>query len=181
MKQDATNVNWEEVFIQEALELEEKMTSLNFDDLTRSRIRISLEKNILSWEKYQAWFTQNFNCAALTSAIPQTELLKLRDQATLNREVFSQYDFWSEDLIPIEVWDSHLIVLGLEQNSKLLQIPNCIFILADPFTLSFIANAISEEENAADFSSFSQPPPRGSINQLHLILKHQNTLNMLEV
>ncbi len=39
MNYDDANLNWEEFFIQEALELEEKMSSFHFEDLQRSRLR----------------------------------------------------------------------------------------------------------------------------------------------
>ena len=48
MNYQTANSNWEEFFIQEALDLEEKMQSLQFEDLQRSRLRLSLENKILN-------------------------------------------------------------------------------------------------------------------------------------
>ena len=65
MNYDDANLNWEEFFIQESLELEEKMSSFHFEDLQRSRLRLSLEKNILDWNKYHDWFLHQFKCTSL--------------------------------------------------------------------------------------------------------------------
>jgi len=48
MNQVSMNVKWEEHFISEAVELEEKMSSFDIESLSKSKIRLSLENNILS-------------------------------------------------------------------------------------------------------------------------------------
>ena len=144
MNYEDMNSKWEEFFLREALELEEKMSQLSADDLNRSRIRITLENNILTWEKYQTWFMQNFNCSSLNTNLSQDQLLKLRAEAAKTSVAYRQFEFWSEDLVPLTTWDGHLIVAGLEFNQKLVEIPNLIFVLAEPFILSFISDKLSD-------------------------------------
>ncbi len=159
MNYDTANANWEEFFIQEALELEEKMASLQFEDLQRSRIRLSLENKILDWNKYHNWFLERFQCTSLKSDLSDVDLENLRNTSAKTLKSYDQFNFWSEDLVPLEVWDGHLIVLGLGFNENLINISNisniskCIFILAEPSVLSFIAESlkmtaeVSEQED----------------------------------
>lgn len=151
MNYENMNSKWEEFFLQEALELEEKMSLLSAEDLNRSRIRISLENNILTWEKYQPWFLQQYGCASLKSDLTQEQLLQLRTEATKTLAMHSQFEFWSEDLVPLGIWDSHLIVAGLEFSEKLVEIPGFIFILAEPFVLSFISDRLGDSSESKNF------------------------------
>ena len=151
MNYENMNSKWEEIFFQEALELEEKMNLLTADELNKSRIRLLLENNILTWQKYQVWFTEQLQCTSLSSNLTQAQLLNLRKQSAQTLEAYQQYDFWSEDLVPLQTWDGHLIVAGLEFNENLLLIPNLIFVLAEPFVLSFISDNLEENDNAHDF------------------------------
>lgn len=132
-------LNWEEVFIQEAIDLEEKMSTLDGSALNKSRLRLSLEQDILSWKKYRLWITAEMNCASLQDKIETVDLTKLLNKAKNTYANFASYNFWNEDLIPIDVWDDSLIVIGLEKNEKLIQIPKAIFILASPQVLSSFA------------------------------------------
>ncbi|MFZ3229181.1 MAG: hypothetical protein WA160_03165 [Pseudobdellovibrio sp.] len=145
--------NWDEVFIQEAIDLEEKMNSLDSKDLNQSRLRICLESKILDWNKYQNWMRLELNCSCLKQVINQKDLKKLINKSLATFESFSNFDMWNEDLIPIDVWDDNLIVLGLEYNEKLIEIPKCIFILATPEILSSFAERLfakSEQESESN-------------------------------
>ena len=121
------NLKWEEFFLQEAIELEEKMNLLSAEALNQSRIRISLENNILTWEKYQPWFLQQYGCTSLKSDLTQDQLLQLRSDAAETLKNYNHFEFWSEDLVPVGFWDGHLIVAGLEFNERLVEIPDLIF------------------------------------------------------
>lgn len=151
-------LNWEEVFIQEAIDLEEKMSSLDLSALNKSRLRISLEKDILSWKKYQLWISAELNCATLNPDSDPTRLNGLVARSTVAFETFSHHDFWNEDLIPIDTWDENLIVIGLEKSEKLIEIPKAIFILAPPQILDIFANKLfnksegESSENSAEES-----------------------------
>ncbi len=162
MNYDNANLNWEEFFIQEALELEEKMSSFHFEDLQRSRLRLSLDRKILDWKKYHDWFLQRFQCTSLKTNLSDVELLKLRQTANETLNAYEHFNFWGEDLVPLDVWDGHLIVLGIGFNENLLNIPGCLFILAEPSVLSFICDKIpTEVDTNEDFEALdlgSQPP-----------------------
>lgn len=145
------NSKWEEFFLQEAITLEEKMNLLSAEALNQSRIRISLENNILAWEKYQNWFLQQYGCTSLKSDLTQDQLLLLRSDAAKTLAAYSHFEFWNEDLVPVGIWDGHLIVAGLEFNENLVQIPNIIFVLTEPFILSFISDRLSGTEDSEKF------------------------------
>ncbi|MBC7465377.1 MAG: hypothetical protein H7256_05240 [Bdellovibrio sp.] len=143
-------LNWEEVFIQEAIDLEEKMSTLDLSALNKSRLRLSLEKDILSWKKYRLWITEEINCASLQDKIETVDLNKLLQKAQSTYANFASYNFWNEDLIPIDVWEDNLIVIGLEKNEKLIQIPKAIFILASPQILSSFAAKVFSHDASED-------------------------------
>ena len=153
MNYENMNSKWEEFFLKEALELEEKMGQLSVEDLNRSRIRISLENNILTWQKYETWFMHKYNCCSLNSDLTQDQLLKLRADVSKTLTSYSQYEFWSEDLVPVATWDGHLIIAGLEFNEKLVEIPNFIFVLVEPFVLSFISDKLRDSSENEIFLS----------------------------
>ena len=140
-------LNWEDVFFQEVLDLEEKMISLDPSFINKSRLRLSLEKNILDWKKYQSWMTGATNVKALSEGLSQNQLSSLADLAATTLTTQNHHTIWNEDLIPLTMWDDHLIVLGLSQNENLATVKNCIFILADPKTLSFLSEKLFPNSN----------------------------------
>ncbi|OFZ29634.1 MAG: hypothetical protein A2622_10435 [Bdellovibrionales bacterium RIFCSPHIGHO2_01_FULL_40_29] len=159
MNYENINLNWEEVFLQESIDLEEKMISLHLEDYKKSRLRISLENNILNWSKYQSWVSTQMGCPSINPKITSSQLSQLREQAQNTFETYKNHDFWNEDLIPLQVWDDHLIVVGLAYNEKLAKIPGCIFILAEPFILTFIGEQIfsDTESSQIDQDHLSSP------------------------
>ncbi len=150
------SLNWEEFFIQEALELEEKMTSLDLDSLNRSRLRISLEKNILDWNKYQAWIFSVSGIKCFNFCDDLEKITSLIPEAQTTFQSYSKHNFWNEDLIPVAVWDQHLIVFGLSYNSNLASIENCIFILATPSALSLLAQNLFGENTSITTNAVSE-------------------------
>lgn len=133
-----TRLNWEEVFFQEALDLEEKMISLDLRTLTKSRLRLSFEKKILDWKKYQDWIVEVTNVKVLSESLSADQLSLIAEKAAETLSIYSHHSIWNEDLIPFSVWDDHLIVLGLAYNENLAALGNCIFILTSPKTLTFL-------------------------------------------
>ncbi len=175
-----TRLNWEEVFFQEALELEEKMISLDLQSLTKSKLRLSLEKNILGWKKYEGWMTQTANVKSLRDELSADHLAKITEQAQDTLTEYHHHTFWNEDLIPYAVWDGHLVVLGLAYNENLAAIGNFIFILADPKTLTFICQKLFPEasqspELTADDDSLEIPEPEENSLLSGIDLKQEKT------
>ena len=101
-----TNLKWEDFFIQESVELEEKMSGFEMDALSKSKIRLSLENNILDWKKYEAWVLQNINCTSLKEDVNENTLKNFTSNAKLALDIYSNYDFWNEDLLPVFIWEN---------------------------------------------------------------------------
>jgi hypothetical protein len=155
------SVNWEEFFIQEAVELEEKMKSLDVDSLNKSKLRLCLENNILEWPVYERWCMSRLGCSSLKMSVTDEDLEKFIDSAKMSQETYSNYDFWSEDLIPLMTWDNQIIILGIQYNEKLVAIENHIFILAPPHLLSSISlklfdSNMIKNENSDEISEDSK-------------------------
>ena len=150
MNQVSMNVKWEEHFISEAVELEEKMSSFDIESLSKSKIRLSLENNILSWDKYESWALQSYHCSSLKSNVQENILKNFAVNAQQAFDIYSNYDFWNEDLLPVLIWDNHLIVLGLQYNENLVKIENHIFILAKPEVLSYFSKLLFKSQNTED-------------------------------
>lgn len=146
----STNLNWQEHFIYEYEELQEKLPSFDVDALSKSKIRLSLENNILDWEKYEAWALENLGCSCLKPGIKESILKNFLVNAKLAYESYSKYKIWNEDLLPIFTWDNQLVVFGLEYNEKLLAIENHIFILAPPRVLNYFAEIMLQHESSEE-------------------------------
>ncbi len=149
-----TSVNWEEFFIQEALELEEKMKTFDQEALNKSKLVIALENNILDWAKYEAWFCAETGCSSFKSDIETEVLEQLATHAVQVLDSYSNHDIWDSQLIPFMVWDKQIFVMGLHYPDQLQSVENHVFILAPPHVLDFFAqNAWGEQrltENSAN-------------------------------
>lgn len=148
-----TNLKWEDFFAKESVELEMKMQSLDMETLSKSKIRLSLENKILDWNKYESWVLENLGCASFRSDITESDLDGLLNNLQETLDKYSTYDFWSEDLMPILIWDNQVIVFGIHYNENLVSIPNHIFILAPPEILTFISKKLSNDEENQDDSN----------------------------
>lgn len=133
-----SSLNWEEFFIQEALDLEEKMNSFDHRSLGHSRLRISIDTGILEWKKYHTWIFSQTGIKSIAANIEEDQLNRIRDEAVSNFSTYSYYPFWNQDLIPITMWEDCLIVFGLSYDPQLVEIPKTIFILAHPDVLSYV-------------------------------------------
>lgn len=161
IEMDSTKRNllsWEKFFIQESIELEEKMPSLQLDSFGKSKIRLCLETNILNWEKYEDWVQKNFYCSSFKNTINESKLNSFEKNLKGCFSKYSEFEFWNEDLLPMMVWDNHLIVFGLEHNENLNQIKNHIFILTPPAVLSYLAKFVlhNEDQQSNENSSVSK-------------------------
>ncbi len=145
-----TDLKWEDFFIQEAVELEEKMLSFNIDGISKSRIRLSLENKILEWGKYESWMIETYGCTSLKSVVGEKILRNFTLNSQQAYDTYSNYDFWNEDLLPIFIWENQLIVFGLQYNENLAQIENHVFILASPEVLTYFANILLNKETEKD-------------------------------
>ncbi len=148
-----TNLKWEDFFATESAELQEKMQSLDMDTLSKSKLRLAVENNILDWNKYESWVLEHIGCASLKPDIPETVLESLAENLQNTLDAYSAFDCWSEDLLPVLMWDSQVIVFGLQYNEKLVSIPNHIFILAPPELLTLISKKISKDEEKPETES----------------------------
>ena len=137
-----THLTWENYFIQESIELEEKIPSFEIDSYGKSKIRLCLEKNILEWSRYETWMLTNSECASLKSDLNEEVLESFVGGMKQAYAQFSNHEFWSEDLLPFLVWDGNLIVIGLHSIVDLQIIKNHIFILASPEMLNFFSKKI---------------------------------------
>ncbi len=144
----STNVNWEEFFIQEALELEEKMKNFDHDSLNKPKLLIALESEILSWEKYEAWFCSETGCASFKVKTINHQLESLIAGAKAATEIYSNHEIWNSTLQPLLVWDNQVFVMGLSYPPKLMGIENHVFILTPPRVLAFFAEALSGQKDA---------------------------------
>lgn len=139
-----SQLNWEEFFIQEAVDLEEKMLSIDIGSLNKSRLRIALENGILHWDKYLAWYSQSLPCTNLYITEDNDFINQLVAHSKHCLNIYSHFNHWSEDLIPLQVWNGDLIVLGLQYNENLSELDNVIFVAASPELLSQIYLQVQE-------------------------------------
>lgn len=137
---------WEEFFLQEALELEDKMKTLDVDSLNKSKLRICLEHRILDWNEYAQWYMSQKGCSSLKPNLGHEEISQLAGYAQKAEIEYSTYDFWGSDLIPLLNWDNKLIVIGLQYNEKLLAVGEHIFILSPPEILVSITRKIADQK-----------------------------------
>ncbi|MBY0553501.1 hypothetical protein K2P97_03160 [bacterium] len=141
-----TNLKWEDFFIQESVELEEKMPTFDMDALSKSKLRLAIENKILDWKKYEQWVLDNLGCSSLKPSVNDSILKNFTINSKQAFDIYSNYDFWSEDLLPIFIWENQLIVFGLQYNEKLVTIDNHIFILASPEALTYFANILFNDK-----------------------------------
>lgn len=143
-----TNLKWEDFFTKESVELDEKMQSLDMDTLSKSKLRLSLENNILDWNKYESWVLENLGCASIKSDVSSTVIESFSENLQDTLEAYSTHDCWGEDLIPIMTWDEQVIIFGLQYNENLIAIPNHIFILAPPQILTALSQKLSKNDES---------------------------------
>lgn len=142
-----SNLKWEDVFTKESAELDEKMESLDMDSLSKSKLRLSLEQNILDWKKYEAWALENLGCSSIKSDVDTSVIESFTENLQETLDAYSTHNCWGEDLMPVMTWDEQVIIFGLQYNEKLINIPNHIFILAPPEVLTVLSKKLSKNED----------------------------------
>ncbi len=161
-----TNIKWEDFFTRESAELEEKMQTLDMDSLSKSKIRLSLENNILNWQKYEAWALENIGCASVKSSMSESDLENLTKDLHSTLDKFSSFDFWGEDLAPVMMWESQLIIFGIQYNENLVSIPNHIFILAPPQIMNYITAKLTKSEGDSESADGVQTETQSGLDAL---------------
>jgi hypothetical protein len=144
--------SWEEFFTKELETLQEKMPTFDVESLSKSKLRLSLESRILEWKKYESWAVDTYGCSCIKENVPETTLKSYTVSAQQAYTLYSSYNFWNQDLVPMFIWENQLIVFGLQYSPHLLKIPNHIFVLAPPRILSYFANLLLA--NKPSMSSF---------------------------
>jgi hypothetical protein len=134
--------SWEEFFTKELETLQEKMPTFDVESLSKSKLRLSLESRILDWKKYESWAVDTYGCSSIKDTVPETTLKGYSVSAQQAYTLYSSYNFWNQDLVPMFIWENQLIVFGLQYSHNLLKIPNHIFVLAPPRILSYFANLL---------------------------------------
>lgn len=140
------STQWEGFFLQEALELEEKMKTLDVESLNKSKLRICLEHGILDWAQYEQWYMTQKKCSSLKASLTHEDVARLVSFAQKAELEYAQYDFWGQDLLPLFSWENHLVVIGLQYNEKLVSLGEHIFILSPPEILSAIVRKIADQK-----------------------------------
>ncbi|MBC7742109.1 MAG: hypothetical protein H7061_07925 [Bdellovibrionaceae bacterium] len=149
-----TSVNWEEFFIQEALELEEKMKHFDQESLNKSKLLIAFENNILEWSQYEQWFCHETGCSSFKSEVELESLDHLTTPAKTALEIYSNHEIWDAQLFPLCVWDNKVYVMGLHYPAQLQSVENHVFILTPPHVLAYLAEKLfSAETNTREASS----------------------------
>lgn len=125
----AKSTEWEIQFNEEALMVDDLLSSGDMSLLASSKIRIALENKILKWSKYTEWLGLEHFIPSIREDLNEIQITILKTKYKENLKTFAHYKIWSEDLIPLELWDNQLIILGLSPSEKILKIPNSIFVL----------------------------------------------------
>ncbi|MGZ3725518.1 MAG: hypothetical protein ACXWQQ_06945 [Pseudobdellovibrio sp.] len=134
--------SWEANFTNELEALQQKMSSFDIESLSKSKLRLSLESKILDWKKYETWATETYGCSSIKEALPEATLKSYSINAQQAYALYANHGFWSQDLLPMFIWENQLIVFGLQYHPGLQKIPNHIFVLAPPRVLSYFANIL---------------------------------------
>lgn len=153
----STAVNWEEFFIQEALELEEKMKNFDHESLAKPKLLIALENNILEWTSYEKWFCKQTGCSSFKVNIAEATLFPLIKPAAESVERYASYGIWDQNLIPLMTWNDQVYVLGLSYRPQLMAVKNHVFILTPPHVLEFLSKKVfvanTNDENPSSFNT----------------------------
>ena len=138
--------SWEAHFTHELEALQQKIPTFDVESLSKSRLRLSLENKILDWKKYEAWATEALGCASIKDNIAENILKTYLISAQQAYALYANHTFWSQDLLPMFIWENQLVVFGLQYNPNLVKIQNHIFILAPPRVLSFFASHLLQNK-----------------------------------
>lgn len=144
LKQSGT-LSWEYHFNEEAIAVEEYLSTADPSEFEKSRIRIALEQRILSWSKYTSWFKENFSCAVLDQMIGPADILKL--SADHRKLVATTPNIHlGTDSLPLSEWESKFIYLGFNSDEASHLPSEMIFVLTPPWIIDQVADDNSDLE-----------------------------------
>ena len=139
-----TDLAWEYQFNEEALKVEELLNKGLEIDYSKSRLRLALENEILSWPVYKKWFFENNNYSCLNENIGPSDLVQLNEIYSKNSLKNSDLKL-SSDQIFLTTWQDKNIILGLSTSHYTKSSDHIIFILCS----NKILNAIVDQDYSA--------------------------------
>lgn len=131
---------WEHFFPDAILSVEELLASGDPELLQKSKLNIALENSFLSWTDYKNW-ASNFYGVPVLENLDEKSILQLQKKHLEFAEGYNQHPFLNSELLPLQSWDGHLLVAGLEYTEQVTQLPQVIFVLCSLENLAFISNA----------------------------------------
>lgn len=161
-----SDISWENEFKNALLSVEELLASGDISVAGKSKIRLALEYSFLSWDEYSTWCVANYNCALLKK-INKKQINQLKDMYHEQRPLLSHVQNLNDDLIAIDSWDGHPLVLGLEYQSEVIEAQNSVFILCHPDIITELIQSeeriYNNDETYSQISSDSTEMPAGLI------------------
>lgn len=136
--------SWEQFFPDAILSVEELLSSGDPALNHKSKLKIALENKFIDWKDYKTWASAFYGVPVLEK-LDEVSINKLRKQHLECVEGYSQYTAFNSELIPLQVWDGHLLVAGLELTEKFQSLPQAVFILCSPENLAFISNTMARK------------------------------------
>ncbi len=159
-----SDVSWENEFKNALLSVEELLASGDISVAGKSKIRLALEYGFLSWDEYSTWCMANYNCALLKK-LNKKQLHQLKDMYHEQRPLLSHVQNLNDDLIAIDCWDGHPVVLGLECQNEITDAQNSVFILCHPDILAELVQSeeriYNNDESNSQMSPHSMEMPAG--------------------
>jgi hypothetical protein len=167
--------NWEDVFPDAILSVEELLASGNPAFSKKSKLCLAIENNFLSWDDYKKWAQVQFSFPALNE-IDFEKTQELRKLFIETAEGYSQYPIWNSELIPLKRWDGQVIILGLEYREEIKSVPQAIFIYCSPKILSAIRGDIkSFTQVGEDVLDIQENTPSKSLSFSELLIKEEKS------
>lgn len=161
-----SNSSWENQFKNAVLSVEELLAGGDISLTGKSRIRIALEHGYLSWDEYSQWCVDQHGCTLLKK-LNKKQTTQLKDMYHEQKPLLSHLQNLNEDLIAIESWDGHPLVLGLEYQKDVFEAQNSIFILCHPDILTELIQSeeriYNNDETYSQMSSDSLEMPAGLV------------------
>ena len=181
-----SDVSWENEFKNALLSVEELLASGDISVAGKSKIRLALEYGFLSWDEYSAWCVANYNCTLLKK-LNKKQINQLKDMYHEQRPLLNHIQNLSDDLIAIESWDGHPLVLGLEYQEDIIKEQKSVFVLCHPDILSELVQSeesiYNNDETYSQISSDSAEMPAGLFeindNQAGLFIKELAKNNVI--
>lgn len=137
---------WEYFFNEEALRVEEILSGGGISDYEKSRLRLAFEAKILNWQVYKQWFLGYHGCAAIRDDLTAEEITYLHEIYIKNFSQFNKMTFQNSDLIALQTWEGHTVILGLNYSESLKKVPHALFVLCSPEILTQIIDPQSSRE-----------------------------------